>query len=202
MADAQRAVFIDKDGTLVEDVPWNVDPALLRFTPNAIDGLRLLAGHGWRLIVVTNQPGIALGRFDGAALDRLRQALCERLAEQSVVLDGFFACPHAPVATSDPAGCDCRKPQPGLLRQAQRRHGIRLSASWMVGDILDDVEAGARAGCRTVLLDVGNETVWQASPWREPTCVAADLLDAARQIIALSPACRAGAPATTVAGTW
>jgi D-glycero-D-manno-heptose 1,7-bisphosphate phosphatase len=192
MTEVERAVFIDKDGTLVENVPWNVDPALLRFTPHAIDGLRLLAAHGWRLIVVTNQPGIALGRFDAAALARLEQALCERLAEQGVVLDGFFACPHAP----ERPGCDCRKPQPGLLRQAQRRHGLHLSASWMVGDILDDVEAGARAGCRTVLMDVGNETVWRASPWRQPTCVAGDLLDAARQIVALSPAGTRGAPVT------
>jgi histidinol-phosphate phosphatase family protein len=178
------AVFIDKDGTLVEDVPYNVDPAKLDFTPHAVDGLRLLAAHGWRLVIVTNQPGIALGRFDLAALHRLRDALEERLARHGIRLLDFLACPHAAHAATP---CECRKPAPGLLQQAAQRHGLDLAASWMVGDILDDVEAGARAGCRTVLLDVGHETMWRHSHWREPTLMAPDLLAAARRIVAARP---------------
>jgi histidinol phosphatase-like enzyme len=96
-------------------------------------------------------------------------------------LDGFYACPHAP-ANADASPCDCRKPAPGLLRQAAREHDLDLAQCWMVGDILDDIEAGRRAGCRTVLMDVGNETEWQMSALREPNLRAADLLEAARLI--------------------
>lgn len=183
----ERAVFLDKDGTLVENVPYNVDPALLRFTPHAAEALRLLAAQGWRLIVVTNQPGLALGLFDADALARLQQALEQRLADEGVRLDGFYACPHAP---GPPAACACRKPAPGLLRRAAQAHGIDLAASWMVGDILDDVEAGTRAGCRSVLMDVGNETVWRRSAWREPSFIAGDLWQAARHIAASADARR------------
>ena len=92
----QRAVFIDKDGTLVENVPHNVDPARLRFTPHAMDGLRLLADRGFQLIVVTNQPGLAYGLFTRAALTRLQLALAELMQREGVRLADFYACPHAP----------------------------------------------------------------------------------------------------------
>lgn len=179
------AVFIDKDGTLVENVPYNVDPAQLRFTPNAVEGLRLLASAGFRLVVVTNQPGIAFHFFDRAALTRLQLALQDKLAAQGVELAGFYACPHAPAAPRM-AGCLCRKPAPGMLHQAARGLHLDLPRSWMVGDILDDVEAGRRAGCRSVLLDVGNETVWRLSPLRTPHARCSDLLQAARHILAAS----------------
>jgi len=182
-----RAVFIDKDGTLVENVPYNVDPAKVRFTPNALEGLRLLGDKGWRLIVVTNQPGLAYGMFTRAALTRLQLALADMLQREGVQLAGFYACPHAPGA-GPVSACLCRKPAPGLLRQAARSHAIDLERSWMVGDILDDVEAGRRAGCRTVLLDMGNETVWRMSPLRTPHLRATDLLEAALAIVAADEA--------------
>jgi D-glycero-D-manno-heptose 1,7-bisphosphate phosphatase len=179
-----RAVFIDKDGTLVENVPYNVDPGKLRFTPHAMDGLRLLAERGYQLIVVTNQPGLAYGMFTRAQLTQLQMALAEMMQREGVHLTDFYACTHAPGPAGRVGGCLCRKPAPGLLRQAARVHGIDLRRSWMVGDILDDVEAGQRAGCRTVMLDVGNETVWRLSPLRTPHHRAADLLGAARAIVA------------------
>ncbi|MDB5817282.1 MAG: family hydrolase, partial [Rhizobacter sp.] len=176
------AVFLDKDGTLVEDVPYNVDPAKLRFTPGAIEGLRLMASHGYKLIVVTNQPGVAMGLFGRADLMRLERALTGMLRDEGVELAGFFACTHAP-SNRPGGGCLCRKPAPGLLRQAALAHKVDLKRSWMVGDILNDIEAGQRAGCRTVLLDVGNETEWRLSPLRTPHLRVADLLDAARAIV-------------------
>lgn len=179
-----RAVFIDKDGTLVEDLPYNVDPAKLRFTPHAMDGLRLLAERGYLLVVVTNQPGLAFGMFTRAELTRLQLALAEAMQREGIALTGFYACTHAPGPAGRVPGCLCRKPAPGLLRQAARVHGIDLARSWMVGDILDDVEAGQRAGCRSILLDVGHETVWRLSPLRTPHARAQDLLEAARLIIA------------------
>lgn len=181
------AVFLDKDGTLVEDVPDNVDPAQLRFTPNALDALRLLDETGFRLIVVSNQPGLATGRFSRADFARLRHALSERVhAEAGVALAGIYVCPHAP-GESGRASCLCRKPSPGLLHQAAVALRLDLAQSWIVGDILDDVEAGRRVGCRSVLLDVGNETEWRLSPLRTPHHRCADLLAAARIIVAAGP---------------
>jgi D-glycero-D-manno-heptose 1,7-bisphosphate phosphatase len=176
------AVFIDKDGTLVENVPYNVDPAKLRFTAHAFEGLRRLGAAGFKLVVVTNQPGIAFHFFDRAALTRLQHAMETRLADEGIVLHGFYACPHAPAAPKT-AGCLCRKPAPGLLHQAARALHLDLAPSWMVGDILDDIEAGQRAGCRTVLLDVGNETEWRLSPLRTPHARCSDLLQAAEHIL-------------------
>jgi D-glycero-D-manno-heptose 1,7-bisphosphate phosphatase len=182
LQDGACAVFVDKDGTLVEDLPNNVDPARLNFTSQAIEGLQLLARSGYRIVVVTNEPGIAFNLFDRAALTRLEKSLTTRLAEAGIPLAGFFACPHAPAAPPA-AGCLCRKPSPGLLRQAARQHGLSLANSWMIGDLLDDVEAGRRAGCRTVLLDVDHETAWRMSPLRTPHYGASDLLHAAQLIL-------------------
>jgi len=183
VAPSRPAVFLDKDGTLVEDVPYNVDPALLRYTPHALEGLQLMASHGYALVVVSNQSGLARGYFDRAALARLQAALEAQLAGAGVHLDGFYVCPHAPSHDPRRPSCLCRKPAPGLLRQAARALRIDLSRSWMIGDILNDVEAGRRAGCRTVLLDVGHETEWLRSPLRTPHHVTGDLLEAARLIV-------------------
>lgn len=179
-----KAVFLDKDGTLVDNVPYNVDPAQLRLTPKAIEGLGLLQHHGWSLVLVSNQSGLARGLFDWAALSRLLTALDRLLADEGIRLAGFHVCPHLPAMDPERPACPCRKPAPGLLHQAAAAHGIDLRRSWMVGDILDDVEAGRRAGCRTVLLDVGNETEWMLSPLRRPHLRCADLLEAAQAIVA------------------
>ncbi len=181
-----KAVFLDKDGTLVEDVPYNVDPALIRLAPGAADGLPALAAAGYRLVVVSNQSGVARGYFAEAALAGVEARLRELLADCGVTPAGFYWCPHHPGGSV--AGysvtCECRKPLPGLIVRAARELGIDRARSWMVGDILDDVEAGRRAGCRTVLLDNGNETEWLRSPARTPDLVAANLADAARLILA------------------
>ena len=180
---SRPAVFLDKDGTLVEDVPYSVDPARLLFTRGAPQALAGLAEAGYALVVVTNQPGIATGRFSRAEFARLEHALREQVrAQAGVELDGVYACPHAPGIGRTP-GCLCRKPAPGLLRRAALELNLELAHSWMVGDILDDVEAGRRAGCRTVLLDVGHETVWRLSPLRLPHHRCRDLLEAARRIV-------------------
>ena len=179
----RRAAFLDKDGTLVENVPYNVDPAKLKLTPHAVEGLGLLQDKGFRLIVVTNQSGLARRYFDRAALNRVHAALSAMLLAEGIHIDDYFVCPHAPAATKMEPGCLCRKPAPGLLRQAALVHHIDLPRSWMVGDILNDVEAGHRAGCRSVLMDVGNETEWRLSPIRMPDLRVPDLLEAARGIL-------------------
>lgn len=162
------AVFVDKDGTLVENVPYNVDTALLRFMTGAAQALAALAGAGYALVVVSNQSGLARGYFTRAQLALLQAELQSRLYDQSGVrLLDFVVCPHAPDERGTPA-CLCRKPAPGMLLRAARAHRLDLARSWLVGDTLDDVEAGNRAGCSTVLLDSGGETEWRRSPLRTP----------------------------------
>lgn len=183
MKSSRAAVFLDKDGTLVDNVPYNADPRLLTFTRHAIPALQLLARAGWALVIVSNQSGLSSGRFSRSEFAQYQRVLTERLrAEGGIELTGFYVCPHLPLANG-PA-CLCRKPAPGMLRQAARAHGLDLARSWMVGDILDDIEAGRCAGCQTVLLDVGSESQWRLSPLRTPHHRSADLLDAARIILA------------------
>jgi len=188
-----RAVFLDKDGTLVENVPYNVDPARIRFTAGAIEALRLLIDQGYRLFVVSNQPGVALGRYSEAALDAVERHIRDELKRNGIRLEGFYYCPHLPHGAIPryAIACACRKPASGLLERAARDHGIELTRSWMVGDILDDVEAGRRARCRTILIDNGNETEWNLSGERAPEALADDLLAAARIIFASGAGSRA-----------
>jgi histidinol-phosphate phosphatase family protein len=179
-----RAVFLDKDGTLLEDVPYNVRPELMRLAPNSAEGLRRLHAANYRLVVISNQSGVARGFFEEAALGPVERRLREMLAEVGVPLAGFYYCPHHPEGSvaAYAVACACRKPAPGLIQRAACDLGLDLPASWFVGDILDDVEAGRRAGCRTVLLDNGHETEWVRSPLRIPEGVAPDLNAAARLI--------------------
>jgi len=169
---------------MVENVPYNVNPSLLQLTWQAGQGLQLLQQMGYALYVVTNQSGIAKGLFTETALELLHHRLSEMLAQYGVTLNGFYYCPHSPdgVINRYAISCTCRKPMPGMLRRAAHEHGIDLSQSWMIGDILNDVEAGRRAGCRTVLLDNGNETEWKMSPLRTPDLTAPNLYAAAMLI--------------------
>lgn len=169
------AVFLDKDGTLIVDVPYNVDPARIVLAPQAREGCEALIRAGFALVVVTNQSGIARGLFDAQSLDAVEARLTELLG---VPLAGFYHCPHGP---SD--GCACRKPGDGMLRRAAAELELSLADSWMIGDILNDVEAGRRAGCRTILIDNGGETEWLGGPLRTPDFTCADLGEAALAIL-------------------
>jgi D-glycero-D-manno-heptose 1,7-bisphosphate phosphatase len=199
-----RCIFLDKDGTLVENVPYNVDPDRIRLTTGAESALRSFHADGYRLIVISNQSGVALGHFPESALAAVHGRLAELLARIGVPLAGFYYCPHHPEGRVPgyAMACTCRKPEPGLLTTAAADHGIDPARSWLIGDILDDVEAGHRGGCRTVLIDNGNETKWRKSPLRRPHFVATDLAEAARLIAAESgedrPIAPSGGPSTIV----
>lgn len=182
-----KAVFLDKDGTLIEDVPYNVEPDKIQLTSGAVDGVRSLHAAGYKLFVISNQSGVARGYFPETALVAVEQHLREMLAAIGVPLAGFYYCPHHPdgIVSSYAISCNCRKPQPGLLRLAAAEHNIDLAQSWFIGDILHDVEAGRLAGCRTILIDNGNETEWQLSLDRLPHHIVADLTEAANVISAI-----------------
>ncbi len=187
------ALFLDKDGTLLDDVPYNVDARRMRFAAGAAQALARFAALGVPLIVVSNQPGVALGRFQPARLDDVRKQLAAMFASCGASLAAAYFCPHHPQGSvvAYARACDCRKPSPGLLQRAAGEHAIDLRRSWMIGDILDDVEAGKRAGCRSVLVCNGNETEWLAGPFRRPDHFVRDLAEAAELIAGASAPKRA-----------
>jgi D-glycero-D-manno-heptose 1,7-bisphosphate phosphatase len=178
-----RAVFLDRDGTLVEARHYPSRPEELVLAAGAGEELRALQAAGFRLVVVTNQSGLARGYFTGADLERMHAHLRGMLAVFGVELDGIYACPHHPegVVPELAIACDCRKPRPGLLLRAAADLDLDLPRSWLVGDILDDVEAGTRAGCRTVLVDLGTESP-PLEDARRPEFVARDTPHALRLI--------------------
>jgi D-glycero-D-manno-heptose 1,7-bisphosphate phosphatase len=181
----RRAIFIDKDGTLVPDIPYNVDPAYITIEKHAVEGLRSLQEHDFLLVVISNQAGIARGFFQEDDLHAVEETIKHLLAKENIHLDGFYYCPHHPdgVVKQYKTACACRKPKPGLILQAARDLAISLHDSWMIGDILNDVEAGNRAGCKSILINNGNETEWLAGDFRDPVFIASTINDASQYII-------------------
>jgi len=181
----RRAVFLDKDGTVVVNVPYNVDPDQIRLAFGAVAGLTALHEAGFELVIVSNQSGVARGLFTEEALAAVERRLRDLLADEGLPLAGFYYCPHHPQGSVGRYAvvCDCRKPAPGMLLRAARELDLVLASSWMIGDLLDDVEAGHRAGCPAVLIDNGYEKEWRLTPQRQPDYKAADLAEAARQIL-------------------
>ncbi len=149
-----KAVFLDRDGTLIVNRHYGSDPDAIELLDGVPEGLRALREAGYKLILVSNQSGVARGYFDEAAIGRMHDKLQKMLDVHGAGLDGLEYCPHHPEGDVAPYAveCACRKPAPGMIRRAARMHGLNLSASWMVGDIAADVEAGERAGTRTVLV--------------------------------------------------
>lgn len=180
-----KAVFLDKDGTLIKDVSYNVDPRRVTFEPFAFEALRLLQQNDFLLVMVTNQPAIALQYFTEEALQKLQAHIKNVLQQNGIFLNGFYYCPHHTAGTLQQysVDCNCRKPKPGLLLKASEDLQIDLSSSWMVGDILNDIEAGNRAGCKTILINNGNETEWIMNEKREPRYKVENLLEAAEIIV-------------------
>ncbi|MEO7964872.1 MAG: HAD-IIIA family hydrolase [Gemmatimonadaceae bacterium] len=184
------AVLLEKDGALVEIVPNSADPLQMQFTLGAASALRLWHSSGYRIAVVSYQPGVALGACEESVLVDVEDRLREMMGTLGVPLAGFFYCPHPPDGIVAPFAkpCDCRKPEPGLIQYAAESLGIDTQRCWVIGDVLDDVEAGGRAGCTTVLLDNGGETEWRLTPWRIPDYLAHDLLEAAEVVVAAAEA--------------
>jgi histidinol-phosphate phosphatase family protein len=168
----------------------NVDPRRIRLTNGAGPAIRRLSRAGFRIAVVSNQSAVAHGHFAEDSLRGVGLRLRELLARFGVLLDGFFYCPHHPDGrvASYARSCDCRKPAPGLLVHAMRDLGARPERTWMVGDILDDIEAAHRAHCRGILFDSGGETEWVMSPKRRPDFFTDDFAAIAEIILSGSAA--------------
>lgn len=152
------AVFLDRDGTLIEEVHYLARPEQVRLIPGAAEAVRRLNHLGVLVVVVTNQAGVARGYFPESRVAEVHAHLAMLLAEQGARVDAFYFCPHHPTegAGAYRVACDCRKPRPGMLLAAARDLDIDLSRSWMIGDKPCDAEAGRAAGCRSVLVRTGH----------------------------------------------
>lgn len=182
---SRRALFLDRDGTLIHPVHFPSRPGELRLYADLGPALRALQKMGFLLVIITNQSGLARGYFSETDLARMHAYLRAELEKMDVRLDGIYYCPHHPEGSIPELAitCECRKPRPGLLLQAAAELDIDLARSWFVGDILDDVEAGNLAGCRTVLVDLDTESP-PGSPLRRPAFVAESTRHALDRILA------------------
>jgi D-glycero-D-manno-heptose 1,7-bisphosphate phosphatase len=186
---ARRAVFLDRDGTINVEKEYLHRVEDFEFIPVAPQAVRLLNDAGFLVIVVTNQSGIARGYYDETALEMLHGHMERELARFGAAVDACYFCPHHPQHGIGDyrQECACRKPLPGMLHQAAADLGIDLSASYIIGDKLADVEAGLKAGCRPLLVRTGYGRAEEAAL---PEGVPAydDILAATRAIIAGFPA--------------
>jgi D,D-heptose 1,7-bisphosphate phosphatase len=178
-----KAVFFDKDGTLTPNLPYNVNTDLIELIEDAGQAVQLLKKAGFKLFVISNQSGVARGFFEEKDLIAVWQKINELCG---VEFDGFYYCPHYRNAqiSADSFECDCRKPQPGMLFRAAREHHLNLKKSWMIGDNDSDVEAGRRAGCRTILFRDNDQTKLMKNNFGQSDFTVQNLCEAAKIILA------------------
>src|SRR5712692_876330 len=184
------AAFIDRDGTLTEEVGYVNHPSRLKLLPRSAAAVRRLNDVGIAAVIVTNQAGIARGYFSEDVLSATNQALVGQLKQEGADLDGIYVCPHHPSEGEPPfrADCDCRKPSPGLLLRAATDLDLDLSASVVVGDRALDLAVAQRVGARSILVLTGyglGEWEYRRAHFPvTPDHVATDLLDAVEWVIA------------------
>lgn len=183
------AVFIDRDGTISEEVGYVNHLSRFRLFPYAAEAIRLLNEKGWLAVVVTNQAGVARGYFSEDVIIRIHDRLNRDLQADSAQLDAIYYCPHHPLVGEPPYrfDCDCRKPKTGLIDFATRDFEIDLARSWMVGDRYGDVELARNAGLHSAFVLSGygrGEWEYQRHTWRhQPDLVSENLLEAVREIV-------------------
>src|SRR5216110_3335231 len=180
MADGHRAVFLDRDGTIVEDPGFLHEPGKVKLLPGAADAIKRLNEHGYLVVIVTNQSGIGRGRYTVLDYSAVQRRLVELLEAHDARLDGAYFCPHHPEFTGP---CECRKPGLLLFREAQAALGLDLTRCCWVGDRLSDVEPARKLGGRALLVETGGGAthVGKARALRIP--VVADLAAAAAEIV-------------------
>ncbi len=175
----QRAVFLDRDGTVNRQVGYPNHVSRLRVYPFTAEAIRKVNDRGIPVIVVTNQSGVARGLYPESVVLETNEALQAELAEGGARIDAIYYCPHHPTAGDHPTPCDCRKPATGMAEQAAREHGLDLGRSFLVGDSPSDIEMAVRAGMRSVLVLTGyglGEATYRREQWKnEPDCISENL---------------------------
>jgi histidinol-phosphate phosphatase family protein len=170
-----KAIFLDRDGVINQkpkEGEYITSWAEFHLLPGAAEGIAQLNRAGYLTVVVTNQRCVAKGLLSAPKLEKIHQQMSQALLQANAKLDGIYYCPH-----DYEAECDCRKPAPGMLLEAARRHNIDLGSSWMIGDSEIDMQAGVNAGCKTAHVHSG----WETSGRGDIT--ASSLLDSVRQIL-------------------
>jgi D-glycero-D-manno-heptose 1,7-bisphosphate phosphatase len=183
MADGHRAVFLDRDGTIVEDPGFLHEPGKVKLIPGAADAIRRLNEHGFLVITVSNQSGIARGRYTVADYTAVQRRLAELLQAHGAHLDGSYFCPHHPKLTGP---CECRKPGVKLFREAEQALGIDQARSWWVGDRLSDVQPARELGGHGILVLTGDGNLHQGHARATGVPVVADLASAADEMLRLT----------------
>lgn len=178
MGKKKKAVFLDRDGTLIEEVDHLSSVDETRLYPYTLEALKLLASAGYSFVVVTNQSGIARGYFDANAVNAIHEKIKKEAEADGIHFDSFHFCPHMP-----DAGCECRKPNTGMIRQALHANNYDLEQSWTIGDKELDIGLGRNAGARTVLVRTGYGEAVEKEMTIKPDIVAENLLDAAKKIV-------------------
>ena len=178
----QPAVFLDRDGTINEEMGYINHLSRFKLLPQAVPAIRRLNEAGVKVVVVTNQSGAARGYFPASLVDEIHARLQKILAAWGAHLDGIYVCPHHPNE-----GCDCRKPRPTLIAQAARDLNLDLSRSYVVGDRYNDIETAANAGVKGILVLTGygrgEYEYLRAAQKVQPVHVAGDILDAVGWIL-------------------
>lgn len=181
------AVFLDRDGTLIEEAGYLDRLERLAFYPYSIDAVRLLNQAGLAVVVATNQSGVARGLVDESFVAEAHAYIATRLAAGGGRVDAFYYCPHHPEAARHEyrQACECRKPAPGMLRRAARDLGLDLSRSYVIGDRWHDLEAGAPDGARGILVRTGYGRITEAAPQSRvaPAAVVDNLIGAVTWIL-------------------
>jgi D-glycero-D-manno-heptose 1,7-bisphosphate phosphatase len=156
-----KAIFLDRDGTIIEDAGYLSRIEDIKFFPYSFEALFLLQKAGFMLFLVSNQSGIGKGKFTAERMLEVHSEVERQLQEQGINITGFYFCPHHPKAAVPEyrQNCSCRKPEPGLLLKAAREHQIDLTKSFMIGDKISDPQSGKRAGCRSILVMSGIKTM-------------------------------------------
>jgi D-glycero-D-manno-heptose 1,7-bisphosphate phosphatase len=182
-----RGVILDRDGTLIEEVGYLDRLDRLQFYPYSVDAVRQLNRAGFKVAIATNQSGIARGIVEEAFIADAHREIASHLAAGGARVDAFYYCPHHPEATRREyaKACDCRKPQPGMLRRAAADLDLDLGRSFVVGDRWNDIDAGLSVGARSVLVRTGYGRVSEASgpPRTPPAAIVDNLVEAVSWIL-------------------
>ena len=177
-----KAVFIDRDGTINIDGPYLDDPDKFKMYPGVGEGVKNLKENGFKIIIITNQSGIARGYFTKDILSKIHEKMKIEFNKFDVKLDGIYYCPHHP-----DDNCNCRKPNVGLFKKAIKEHNIDVNKSFMLGDKILDIDAGQKIGVRTILIPeahIREEFLSKKNEWEySPDCVVNDFMAAVEWIL-------------------
>lgn len=181
----ERAVFLDRDGTIIEDFGYIDEIDRVKFVPSAGKSIKLLNDNGFMVFIITNQAGVARGYFSEETVEKINNYIKESFAQKGALIDAFYYCPHhmEGVVEEYRRDCYCRKPNPGMIEEAARNFSINLEGSFVIGDKNSDIEAGHRAGCKTILLTGGVPQSREKGSDMISDYVATDLCEAVRWLV-------------------